>query len=269
MPSESAAHACALALVADRDVGEASFGDHLSSREAVHLGGLANPRVRRRWLAGRLAAKNLVLRGPGRPPRLIALDGERLRVFPAASYREIELLTPAASGPPRLTRRGREIEPRVSISHGGGLSCAAVTSGGTGSAGVRTGVDLETVAPHVAAFYRGNFTPRERRWAEDGAGAANLPGEWLYTFLWTVKEAALKSGATAARSVWELASLEVLLSGELRELLASCRRAALGERFVSFETVVLAAQRKTRARIETTATPEAVLSLFTPIEASR
>lgn len=261
----AAAHACALALVADREVAEASFGDHLSRREAAHLEGLSNPRVRRRWLAGRLAAKNLVLRG-AEPSLLIALDRERLRAFPAARYREIELLPPAVSGPPRLTREGREIEPRVSISHGGGLSCAAVTSG---AAGATIGIDLETVAPHVAAFYRRSFTPRERRWAQDGAGATGLPQDWLYTFLWTVKEAALKSGATGIRSVWELAGLEVLLPAELAPRLAAGRRSELGERFVRCETAVVSGQRQTAARLETTSTPEAILSVFTPSEASR
>lgn len=242
MPSDHAL----LALVTHGEVGEEAHLGQLSSREEVHLAGLANPRVRRRWLAGRLAAKSLLL-----------------KAFPAASCREIEVLPAAAGGPPRLAWRGRELPVRVSISHGGGFSCAALADQDTA-----TGVDLETVAPRVAAFYRGNFTPRERDWAEAAARSTGLTSEWLYTFLWTVKEAALKSGATPVRSVWAMAGLEVRLPADLPARLEAGRRPALGERFTPFETLVCAARRCTRARIETTATPGVVLSLFTAVEAS-
>ncbi len=254
----------ALALVAAGAVAEETHGDHLSSRETAHLSGLANPRVRRRWLAGRMAAKNLLLGGgPPRGSRLVALDGESLRAFPAASYREIELL-PAPSGPPRPTRRGHELPARVSISHAGGLSCAALAAPGAAA-----GIDLETAAPRVEAFYRGNFTPRERQWADAGARSTSLSADWIYTFLWTLKEAALKAGVTAMQSVWEIAGLEIELPADLPERLAASRRAVLGECFATFETVVCAARRSTRARIETTSTPELILSLFTAVEASR
>ena len=241
---------CALALLAATAVAEPSHGDRLSSREATHLSGLAHPRVRRRWLAGRLAAKSLLLSGGGLAA-LDVLDDERLRAFPAARYREIELL-PVASGPPRLTWHGREVPARVSISHGGGLSCAALAAAGAA-----------TVVPRVEAFYRGNFTPGERRWAEDGARSTGLSRDWLYTFLWTLKEAAFKSGATTIRGVWGFAGLEIRLPADLAERLEASRRPALGERFAAFETLVCAAQRRTLARIETTSTPGVVLSLFT------
>jgi phosphopantetheinyl transferase len=264
---------CALALVAAGAVAERTHGDRLSEREAAHLAGLSHPRVRRRWLAGRLAAKCLLLGlrgglhgddgGPLGRTRLVALDGESLRALSAERCREIEVL-PVESGPPRLAWRGHDLAARVSISHGGGFSCAAVAS-----SGAATGLDLEAAAPRAAAFYRGNFTPRERRWAEDGARTSGLSADWLYTFLWTLKEAALKSGVTPVRSVWEIAGLEIRVPADLPERLAASRRAALGECFATFETLICAARRCTRARIETTSTPEAVLSLLTAVEASR
>src|SRR5436305_9598114 len=255
MLSEARSTGCALALLAAAAVAEPSHGDRLSSREAAHLSALGHPRVRRSWLAGRLAAKSLLLGGGVN--RIDVLDGERLRAFPAARYREIELL-PAAGGAPRLTWHGREVPARVSISHGGGLSCAALAA-----AGAATGIDLETVVPRVEAFYRGNFTPGERRWAENGARSTALSRDWLYTFLWTLKEAAFKSGAIAIQGVWGFAGLEIRLPADLAERLEASRRPALGERFAAFETLVCAAQRRTLARIETTSTPDVVLSLFT------
>ena len=257
-----------LALVAAGQVAERTHGDRLSSREAAHLSGLANPRVRRRWLAGRLAAKSLLLHEDGararsRAARLVALDGASLGALPAASCREIEVL-PGESGPPRLTWHGRAVPAQVSISHGGGFSCAAVA--GPGAA---TGLDLESTAPRVDAFYRGNFTLRERDWVDAGARASGLPGAWLFTLLWTIKEAALKSGATAVRSVWGFPGLEVRLPEDLPGQLAAGCRPALGERFTAFEALTCADGRRTRTRIETTSTPDLILSLLTDVEASR
>jgi 4'-phosphopantetheinyl transferase EntD len=261
MPSEPQA---ALALLAVA-VAEPAHGDRLSSREAACLSGLTHPRVRRHWLAGRLAAKNLLLSGntASRRMGLEILDEERLRAFPAARYREIEVL-PAAGGSPRLVWHGRDLPARISISHADGLSCAALPA-----AGAATGVDLETVAPRVAAFYRGNFTPAERRWAEHSARSSGLSRDWLYTFLWTLKEAAFKSGATAVQGVWEFARLEYRLPADLAERLAANCRPVLGESFAAFETQVCAARRRTRAHIETTSTPDVVLSVLTAVGASR
>lgn len=264
MPSESPA----LALVDAGAVAEAAHRDRLSSREADHLSRLANPGVRRRWLAGRLAAKSLLLHEDGartrwRAGRLVALDGASLGALPAAQCREIEVL-PGESGPPRLTWRGREVPAQVSISHSGGLSCAVVAE-----AGAATGLDLESAQPRAEAFYRGNFTPRERDWVAAGARSCGLPAAWLFTLLWTIKEAALKSGATAVRSVWGFPGLEVRLPEDLPAQLAARRRPALGDCFITFEALVCAARRCTRARIETTSTPDFILSLFTDVEASQ
>jgi hypothetical protein len=182
------------------------------------------------------------------------------------SKREIELLPSAVSGPPRLFLRGRELPPRaprVSLSHGGGFSCAALTRPGAAA-----GVDLETVAPRVPAFYPGNFTPHERQWAEAGARSTGLPVPWLYTLLWTLKEAALKSGVTNVRSVWGFSGMEIRLPADLPERLAASRGAALGESFAGFEALICAARRQTRARVETTSTSETILSLFTASEAN-
>lgn len=236
-----------LALLAHGEVEEGAYAGHLTEREASHLAGLANPRVRRRWLCGRLAAKHLLLGGGG-GGRLAVLDGERLRAFPAASYRGIEL-RPSSTGAPA----------GVSITHGAGVSCASLGAGG---------VDLETVEPRVPAFYRGNFTPRERRWADAGSRATGLSAEWLYTLLWTLKEAALKSGATAVRGVWGFAGMEIELPADLPARLADHRGAVLGERFAGFEALVRAARGITRARVETTSTSEAILSLLTASEAN-
>jgi hypothetical protein len=126
---------------------------------------------------------------------------------------------------------------------------------------------METVGPRAEAFYRSSFTPQERCGAEAGA-RSGLAGEWLYTFLWTVKEAALKSGTTAARGVWDLARMEVSMPVGWPGLVAAGCGSSLGERFVAFEVIVGEDDRGNTARIETTSTPEVVLTVFEATEAS-
>lgn len=266
MPSDPASgprtSGCVLALLAAGDLGQQDYADHLSRREAAHLARLA-PGRRRRWLAGRLGAKYLALRGPGGAARLVRLDGARLRAFDACAYRQVEVLPAADTGRPQLDWGGRRSSQRVSISHSGGVACAGLSGGEA-----PIGIDMETDVPRARAFYRGNFSARERRWAELGARRAGLDDGWLYTFLWTVKEAALKSGAAAARNVWELPRMEVVWPWARPERIAASRGSYMGERFAVLEVVICEDQRRTRARVETTSTPEVVLTAFEPFEAS-
>ena len=254
---------CDVALLADHGVEEREILLRLSEREAAALAKVVRPEVRRRRAAGRLAAKHLLLRGDedaGAP--LVALDGAKLLAFPAERYREVELMPADGEGAPRPTRGGEPMAARLSIAHAGGLSCAAVASGDEA-----IGVDLETVAPRTGAFYRVNFTAGERAWvaaARESALAALVGDDpdWLYVFLWTVKEAALKSGAAGVRSVWEFPTVVVETPPDLAELLATCVGAELGERFAACDLAVAVAGRRTRGRVDTTATSTTILTTF-------
>lgn len=270
---------CDVALLAHAlldPVEERDFELRLSPREAAAIAAVRNPVVRRRRLAGRLAAKHLLLCSGsrdavpsetatsshalgGRAPRarLVALDGERLAAFPADRYREIELARESSDRPLRATLQGRRLAPCVSISHRADLSCAALAP-----AGVAMGVDLETVMPRGGAFERANFTPAERSWVAAVAAAEVVAADWLYTFLWTVKEGALKSGAAGVRSVWDFSATEVELPPRTGERLAASIGNDLGERFAAVDVVIAAAERRTRGRVETTATAAAILTTF-------
>ena len=260
---------CDVALLAHvllDGVEERELDPRLSEREKAALSAVARPDVRRRRAAGRLAAKHLLLRDsaegaagtPAAGDRFVALDGAGLQAFPADRYREVELMPAGGGGAPLPTLRGEALAARLSIAHAGAVSCAALSSRGTA-----VGVDLETVEPRTGAFYRGNFTAGERAWVGAAAAAGALEAEWLYTFLWTVKEAALKSGAAPVRSVWEFVAVEVDGPPDLAARLAGCVGAELGERFAGFDVTVAAGDRRTRGAVETTATPTAILSLFT------
>jgi len=247
------------------EVEERELRLRLTERERVALSAVAQPHARRRRAAGRLAAKHLLLRGreqrsdePGRE-RFVALDSARLRAFPAERYREVELLAADGEGVPRPTLGGEALAAGLSIAHAGAISCAAVSARGTA-----LGVDLETVVPRTGAFYRGNFAAPERAWVAAAAAAGALAAEWLYTFLWTVKEAALKSGAAAVRSVWEFPVTEVEGPPDPAAELSAAVGAELGDRFAAFDVTVTAATgMRTRGSVETTATRDAILTLFT------
>lgn len=257
---------CDVALLADHlleRVEERELYLLLSEREAAALRAVARPEVRRRRAAGRLAAKHLLLRGDeGADAPLLALDGAKLLAFPAERYREVELMPADGDGAPRPTRGGEPMAARLSIAHAGGLSCAAVASGDEA-----IGVDLETVTPRTGPFYRVNFTAGERAWvaAAMGSALAAVVGDdadWLYVFLWTVKEAALKSGAAGVKSVWEFPTVAVETPPDLTALLATCVGGELGERFAACDLAVAVEGRRTLGRVETTATSTTILTTF-------
>lgn len=132
-----------------------------------------NPRARRAWLLGRIAAKDAVRsylwqRGAG-------------PLYPV----EIEIASDP-DGRPRATAPGG-LALAVSIAHKDDRAVALV-----GAAGTAPGIDLETIAPRPASFVDVAFTADEL--ALD-AGAAGGRDAWL-TRLWAAKEAVAKARGT-------------------------------------------------------------------------
>jgi phosphopantetheinyl transferase (holo-ACP synthase) len=112
---------------------------------------------------------------------------QRVEVAPAAE---------AACAGPRLQWDGKSREETVSLSHTDQEACACVCAGGA------VGVDVETVAPRAAAFYRCNYSETEQQWVDQGARVDPRSHEWLFTLLWTIKEAALKARVVCQKSPW-------------------------------------------------------------------
>jgi len=149
--------------------------DLLSRSEAeIHEAFGFEPR-RRDWLAGRLAAK-LVLLGyldePGLEPAGVEILPEESRL--PLAYRVLE------------DGRSRKLPVSVSISHRGGAAAAAVIPLEAGC----VGVDIEIMEPRSEALAEDNFTQGER------ALMRFLPteaAEWAIAIIWSLKEAALKA----------------------------------------------------------------------------
>lgn len=154
----------ALAVVdlADVPAGDAWLGE----TEAAVSAGLAMPRRREQWRAGRWAARRAVGAWTGTPA-----DG-------------VEVLA-AADGAPQAWRRGRRLRATVSISHRATRAACLVAAAGT-----LAGCDLELVEPRPAVFVDDWFTDAERSAvAELAADRRDL----LVTLTWAGKEAAFKA----------------------------------------------------------------------------
>ena len=144
----------------------------LSPAEEAFLAGLRFPLRRRKWLLGRVAAKQLL--------------GEAL----AADRGSTPLATAITvanepSGQPYATLDGERLPWTLSISHRGlhGLAVLADAPGRT------LGADLETVEPRDPAFIRAFFTPGEVAAVAELSEGTDL----VVARTWSAKEAVLKA----------------------------------------------------------------------------
>ncbi|HVS89073.1 MAG TPA: 4'-phosphopantetheinyl transferase superfamily protein, partial [Candidatus Acidoferrum sp.] len=136
---------------------------------------------------------------------LLQLTACSLEAFPDWMYQSIEVYAstdPQCAGP-QFRWCGRAMEGALSLSHTDNDACACVSEGST------VGVDLESVAPRVEAFYRSNYTEAEKQWVNRGASIEPLSPNWLYTLLWTFKEAALKARVVLQKNPVSFAGIQV------------------------------------------------------------
>ncbi len=256
----------ALAVLRSDEVSEKEHTACLSARERARLGGIKNGTRSLQWLAGRLAAKYLFLdqldmafgarAEPWRPP-LLELSSEHLRSLSPWMYREIEVLANGTNqvGYPRLVWRGKDSALSASMTHVDGMTCAYV------SCVEAIGIDLEIVAPRVDSYYRENFTKAERNWVDQISGDGSLSPEWLYTFLWTLKEARLKTARSNRASVWDIPGIEIQNLASLTNILEAYDDCRVGNEF-RFDVQIANHNRSTCAQVVLTATRHLILTLM-------
>lgn len=162
-------------FVARPDPAPGDLAEHLSPREAEIHEAFRFERRRRDWLAGRLAAKRVLLGYLDEPG--LALAG--VEVLPEESRLPLAYRVLGDGSSSR-------IPVSISISHRGGAAAAAVLAEEAG----RVGVDIELMEPRSEALAEDNFTSGEH----DLMRA--LPpawAEWSIAIIWSLKEASLKA----------------------------------------------------------------------------
>jgi phosphopantetheinyl transferase (holo-ACP synthase) len=248
---------------------EKDFDSYLSGAERRRHHEFRNPQQRLRWLAGRLAAKYLFLHRLEMAfptdrvdwsPMLIQLSVELLDIFPQWMYQGIEVSagTDTQGAGPRFRWLGRSKEDAVSLSHTGNDACACLSEGNT------VGVDLESVEPRVDAFYRSNYSEAEKQWAKQGGGLEPLSPNWLYTLLWTFKEAALKAGAIARKNPLSFAGIEFAALPIPRTALSAFRRSTWGDRFGIFTAGIREDRKTTDVHVAFMGTRRLILTVVKP-----
>jgi len=148
---------------------------HLTPRERRIHEAFRFERRRGDWLAGRLAAKQVLLGWldePGLAPGDVEILPEESRL--PLAYRVLE------------DGGNRMLPVSVSISHRGGAAAAAVLGAQSGT----VGVDLEVMEPRSEALAEDNFTRHER---DILRSLPSGPARWGIGIVWSLKEAALKA----------------------------------------------------------------------------
>ena len=256
---------CFVGLVDVCDFDE-EYASHLSEVERGQYADLPNQARRNEWLAGRLSAKYLFLNRlemsrviacrPG-SPALSKLTRENLGAYSPWMYQRVEVL--ARGGIPTFVWCGKSRPESVSLSHAGGVSCAAV------GVGAPTAVDIETSVPRNEAFYRYNFSQAERDWATGKSGGESTTSNWLFTFLWTLKESALKLGVLDEASLWSLPRIEIDGLYGLNAVEPLCRGGTIDDDFVMLTTSVKYDCREIHVQVAVTGTRGVVLTVMNPL----
>ncbi len=168
----------------------------LSEREISVWSRLRRPERRRQWLAARLLAKWAFLRETAGPASAAALDfelrvvgGGHLGRFSPEAYRAIDVLpAEGGAGRPRLSHHARATGFDLSLAHTRSWVACAVGSDHP------VGVDVEGIEPRAPAFRDYAFGVAERRWIDGRVLTASAAEPALQTWLWSMKEAAFKTG---------------------------------------------------------------------------
>ena len=179
-----------------------------------------NPNAQRRWLLGRVAAKDAV--------RAWRRDQGHGPTFPI----EVQVANDEAGRP--LVTGPDPADLRVSIAHTTGIGVALVREG------VDVGIDVEVVEARSASFETTALTPAEAAFAT----AFDGDRDQFLTTVWAAKEAAAKAAGTGLQGrPQDFEVTEVVVDGSAPEGLGAPRAPVLriGDRLVATDRVALAA----------------------------
>jgi hypothetical protein len=195
-------------------------------------------------------------------PRFLRVDSKSLSGFSSWMYQQVEILSENQhpGNRPHLAWNGLESDVRVSLSHANGRSCVYLDSNGS------IGLDLEEAVVRRDACYRGNFSVREQAWVDKLERDTGADSAWLYTLLWTLKEAAIKSDDSGKSTVWGMPQIEIMMPLELGKWLSKALWGRLGAAFARSKALVRQHEVERPFQVGISAGTGSILSVLKRIE---
>lgn len=221
------------------------------------------------WLAGRMAAKCLVLKSGLQDGRassrraseigaMTTLCNDDLNAFSAQDYATIEILaarTRLGSAPSMRIASTPRVDLRVCLTHCGSISSALVYAGGS------AGIDVEAAELRHDAFYRQQFTQVETDWVDAEAQATGIERSWFFTVLWALKESVIKARPNIGSGIWCLKPLEIRLGAHAVDWAALYGQEAFGAVFQRCVADIRDNSGQYTASVNITASRQTVLTI--------
>lgn len=205
----------AVALMDRRESPLRNSASLLSVRERMETDTYRHPVRREKALTSRLLCKYLVAHPA--PPEFHYVAAKEITYADSSRWTGIELL----SGPAKkrvaatVVHAGNAVSDlSVSSSHCGEYTASCISSH-------CIGLDLERIEPRRAEFYAGSFSAEEQAWAKRACSVGSDGIEAAFAFLWTVKEAYLKSCPRPDLSIWSFPNWTVRVDTAVNNALQS------------------------------------------------
>lgn len=257
---------CSVGLLDAGELRPEEYTRYLSADERTNYLALRSEIRRREWLAGRLLVKNIFLNrlelspeaqdGDWRPT-LSTVSSATLGDYSPWMYQKVQVST--NGGKPNLTWCGKDRSESISLSHSGSVSCASI------GFGKPTAIDVEANLPRVDAFYRINFSEVEKGWAMRAADGEQVRSNWLFTFLWTLKESVLKLGWLKQATVWSFPGIEINGLPGVNDIGRFWHSSMMSNDFAVFTLSVKDHGRVMPVQVAVTGTRNLILTVMNPL----
>ena len=194
---------------------ETTYLDRLTDSESRYLSAINNNFRRDRWIAGRMAAKYLMLKkicdDENKTSKSInvAVDQSAICEISTDKFLQIEILPRygKAGNPPVIFTANNGINNHnigyLCITHSQGISVAMICDG------KNIGIDIERSEWRQPQFYNMHFTESENAWVKQTSEHTSVDEAWYFTLLWTIKEALIKTELCIGSSIWSMRTIEI------------------------------------------------------------
>lgn len=191
----------------------------LSVKEKIFIGQIARKDRQYKWCSGRILAKYLFLKHLYQDKKDMADSLQNftigdISVFSALAYKEIDILMEdGKKGRPLVYLRGTKQQVGISLSYSDNYIAAVCSQNNV------AGIDIEQICERRPEFYAHSFTHLEQAYINNLCNNYDQK-VWLYTLLWTIKEAGLKASTDSSWNLWNLPAMEINLDGAEQEIMS-------------------------------------------------